>query len=102
MRVTRRTFLQSGVALAASGLVGLPLNAVGAASRPPRTLQEKVGQLFVVSFRGTTPDAAFFSLLQRHEFGGVVLYGRNYSSPGQLRALLKKLQASRFPLLVGV
>jgi beta-N-acetylhexosaminidase len=103
MRVNRRTFLQSGIALAASGLVGVPLDVVGASPRVPRTLQEKVGQLFVVSFRGTSPNAAFLSLLKRHGFGGVVLYARNYSSPGQLKSLLKQLQhASRYPLLVSV
>ncbi|HEX6509123.1 MAG TPA: glycoside hydrolase family 3 N-terminal domain-containing protein [Chloroflexota bacterium] len=101
MRVNRRTFLQGSALLAASNLAGLPLDTVMASSRPPRTLQEKVGQLFVVSFPGTSPDPAFLSLLQRNRFGGVVLYGRNYSSPGQLRALLARLQeASSYPLLV--
>jgi beta-N-acetylhexosaminidase len=101
MRVTRRTFLRGGVVLAAASLADLPWEAVGASSRLPRTLREKVGQLFVVSFRGTAPDPAFVSLLQRHYFGGVVLYGRNYDSPVQLRALVGGLQrASSFPLLV--
>jgi beta-N-acetylhexosaminidase len=99
MRVSRRTILQSGVALAA-GLT-LPLDAVRAAARQPQTLQEKVGQLFVVSFRGTSPDPAFLSLLQRHGLGGVVIYARNYTSPSQLATLLSHLQrASAFPLLV--
>lgn len=102
MNVNRRTFLQSGVVLAATRLTGLRQLEAGANSpRPPRTLQEKVGQLFVVSFRGTAPDPAFLTQLNRRGFGGVVLYERNYTSAGQLRTLLEKLQhASPHPLLV--
>lgn len=101
MKVTRRRLLETGAALAASGLAGLPTGAIGATSRPPRTVEEKVGQLFVVSFPGTTPDPTFLTVLQRHHFGGIVLYQRNYSSPSQLRTLLGNLQrASSFPLLV--
>lgn len=101
MRVSRRTFLQTGMALAASGLTELPLDAAAASPRPPRTLKEKVGQLFVVSFRGTSPDPAFLSLLQFRGLGGVILYARNYTAPGQLRNLLSHLQrASAYPLLV--
>jgi beta-N-acetylhexosaminidase len=101
MRVNRRTFLRSGGVLAGSKCMNLSLDTDRASSRLPRTLQEKVGQLFVVSFRGTAPDVTFLSLLRRHSFGGVVLYARNYVSPGQLRALLGGLQqASSYPLLV--
>lgn len=101
MRVSRRTFLQTGLALGASGLTGALPEGVSASTRPARTLKAKVGQLFVVSFRGTAPDPAFVSLLQRRGLGGVVLSGRNYASPGQLRALLGGLQrASSYPLLI--
>jgi beta-N-acetylhexosaminidase len=101
MTVNRRTFLRSGMALAASGLAGRPSETAGASFRIPRTLRGKVGQLFVVSFRGTAPDPRFLSLLQRRGFGGVVLYERNYSDPGQLTLLLRQLQrGSGYPLLV--
>ena len=100
MKVNRRTFLQGGLAVV-SGVAGLPLIGVGATSRSPRTLREKVGQLFVVRFKGTAPDAAFLSLLHSRGFGGIVLYERNYSSPNQLKTLLRRFQrASTFPLLV--
>jgi beta-N-acetylhexosaminidase len=69
---------------------------------PPQTLREKVGQLFAVSFRGTTPEPAFLSALHAQGFGGVVLYGRNYQSSAQLKALVHTLQSySRFPLLIS-
>jgi beta-N-acetylhexosaminidase len=89
------------MALGQVGAMGLPLDAIAGSSRPPQTLQEKVGQLFVVSFHGTSPGSAFLSLLQRHHLGGVILYANNYSSPRQLRTLLGSLQrASAYPLLV--
>jgi beta-N-acetylhexosaminidase len=89
------------MALGAVGAMGLPLDAIAAPSRPPQTLREKAGQLFVVSFHGTSPDPAFLSLLQRHHLGGVIVYANNYSSPRQLKMLLGSLQrASAYPLLV--
>jgi beta-N-acetylhexosaminidase len=100
MTLTRRSFLKGGVALASA--VALPSTAHAATSHAPKTLREKVGQLFVVSFRGTSPDPAFLYALHTHGFGGVVLYGRNYSSPAQLKALVHTLQShARFPLLIS-
>ena len=64
----------------------------------PRTLRDKVAQLFVISFAGTSPSAELLSLLKRYPFGGVVLYSRNCVSASQTRSLITKLQsASRFP-----
>ncbi|HZU14288.1 MAG TPA: beta-N-acetylhexosaminidase [Chloroflexota bacterium] len=100
MTVNRRRFLLTGTALAASAVVRNPFRAL-ASPRAPQTLEEKVGQLFVVSLQGTTPHSAFLSSLQRHRFGGVILYANNYASPAQLRTLLGTVQrASPFPLLI--
>src|SRR5579864_7183168 len=102
MPVSRRTFLLGSVAPVATPLVAVSPSPLSRALRKPRTLKEKVGQLFVVSFRGTSPDSAFLTLLQRAHLGGVILYQRNYASPGQLKTLLGRLQqAASYPLLVG-
>jgi beta-N-acetylhexosaminidase len=67
----------------------------------PKTLQEKVEQLFVVSFAGTSAGHDILSLLGRHAIGGVILYNRNCTSAIQTGTLLAELQATaRYPLLV--
>lgn len=101
---SRRAFLQR----TSAGIVGV--NLAGAypllysRQQPvPRTLHDKVAQLFVVSFGGTIPSPQFLSLLKSYPFGGVVLYSRNCVTAAQTRSLIAKLQSSsRFPLLVGV
>src|SRR5579859_3315761 len=71
------------------------------AAQQPLSIREKVEQLFVISFPGTSPQQQTVSLLNRHAFGGVILYGRNCESPQQIRLLLAGLQgAARSPLLV--
>lgn len=110
-QVTRRRFLGASLAFGAGTSASAALldphaeaarpRAWQGSQRVPKTVRQKVGQLFVVSFSGTTPSASFHSLLQRHAFGGVVLFGRNAVSAAQLRALLSDVQrAAPFPLLV--
>jgi beta-N-acetylhexosaminidase len=83
---------------------GLPLlRRDSLAARTPLSIRQKVEQLFVISFPGTTVQQQTVSLLNRHAFGGVILYGRNCQSPQQIRLLLAGLQsAARSPLLVCV
>lgn len=85
------------------------------------TLEEKVGQLFMVRPESLDPalssaqagdaekygDTAFSSSMEeamkRRPVGGVVLFGKNISDGAQLAALIEGLQrASAVPLLVGV
>lgn len=106
MSISRRSFLERSLVLGASSIAGLDgVGRVLAASRPlrpPRTLREKVGQLFVVSFRGLTPERSFMLDLEQHGYGGVILYARNCHTGPQIRTLLEELQAiSTTPLLVG-
>jgi beta-N-acetylhexosaminidase len=107
--MTRAGFL--GAALAGAGALALGpdaltaegegLSAARAVTRAPKTLQEKVEQLFVVSFAGTSAGHDILTLLGRHALGGVILYARNCLSATQTRTLLSVLQAeSRYPLLV--
>ena len=59
------------------------------------TLQEKLGQLFIVGFEGSEPSEALKDLIQRHRIGGVILLGRNIRDPLQLLSLTTALQESR-------
>ncbi len=95
MSLSRRSFLEhmlaAGVAVGAADTAGITRALT--ISRPPRTLREKVGQVFIVSLRGLTPDFGFLRDLERHAYGGVILYQRNCQSASQIRALLTELQA---------
>lgn len=81
----------------------------------PSTLQEKLGQLILVGFRGLHPDACagVARLAQDGRIGGVLLFDqemavpgqgrRNIESPEQVRELLAFLQAKApLPLLTAV
>ena len=62
--------------------------------------QEKVEQLFVISFTGTTAGAGILGLLERHAIGGVALFNRNCTGALQTRTLLSELQAASRSLLI--
>jgi len=97
--VNRRTFIAAGASLATAALFARP--AISRAAAPPRTLQGKVGQLFVISFAGTTASASLLAQLQKYHFGGVCLFARNCVSPAQITHLLRQIQgASSYPLLI--
>lgn len=78
------------------------------------TLDEKIGQLLMVGFRGTTVDEnhAIAEDIQQRHLGGVILFDydllsgehkRNIASPEQLAALVSALQElSSAPLLIAV
>ncbi len=96
--------------LAATLVVAVALIAAGAgagrrdAARP--TLRELVGQRLVVAMRGRTPSTLLLARVRRGEVGGVILFGSNIVSPGQLGRLTSRLQAEaraggRPPLLVS-
>ncbi len=68
------------------------------------TLRDKVGQLFILGFEGTTPTPAFRKLIREARIGGVVLFSRNFESPTQLIRLINGLQrlSPDAPLFVAV
>jgi beta-N-acetylhexosaminidase len=72
----------------------------GAASELP--LDQQVGQLVVLSFRGTEAPAYVREALWERHAAGVILFGGNIVSPGQLRALTSTLRAAGGRPLVGV
>lgn len=111
-RLSRRDFLGRSALLGAGTIVGIEAPHVEAEKVPsrllqgrvrPMTLREKVAQLFVVSFVGTTLDYDTLALLDRHALGGVTLYANNCASAAQVRKLLTQLQVTaRYPMLVSI
>ena len=78
------------------------------------TLEKKIAQMLLVGFRGTELDEANYVVrdIRTYGIGGVILfdkdaalgtYGRNITSPAQLKALTGSLQKlSATPLLIAV
>ena len=68
------------------------------------TSRDKIGQLFMVGFLGTsvTPDLASF--IKEYKPGGVILFSRNLVSIGQMVDLTNHLQACspHSPLLISI
>jgi beta-N-acetylhexosaminidase len=58
------------------------------------TLRQRVGQLLVLSFRGTLAPTDVRKILAEDRAAGVILFGRNVGSPAQLRGLTRSLQRS--------
>jgi beta-N-acetylhexosaminidase len=59
---------------------------------PQLTLKQKIAQMIMVGFSGTTvPDSLRYDIENR-KLGGVVLFGPNISNPNQLLSLTTQLQ----------
>ena len=111
----RRDFLhKSGLAFSGLALMGKPKLLSDLLETGSVSLEEKIGQMLMVGFRGLKIDKSHpivQDILLRH-IGSVVLFDydvplkspvRNVSSPGQLKNLISDLQSfSRTPLLVAV
>ncbi len=75
------------------------------------SIEEAVGQMLMIGFRGDVLDGDITAILQDIQPGGVVLFDydlpskgevvRNITSPGQLRALISALQGIA-PYFIGV
>ena len=112
--LTRREFLAAGAAAFAG------LSTAGCAGRKtssapsPAGLEEKIGQMILVGFRGLTLEAEnpIVADIRDRKIGGVVLFDydvpsknpvRNIASPGQVKALIGALQeAASTPLFIAV
>jgi beta-N-acetylhexosaminidase len=98
----------TAVAQALSAIVASPSTAAqkrgsataGACGLPP--LRFQIAQLLLVGFPGVAVSPETESLVRRG-VGGLVLYGRNVASAGQLRTLLEGVQArAAVPLEIAV
>ena len=56
------------------------------------SVREMVGQMFVVSLGGTEPDYYIEKMVRERNIGGVILFGYNMQSEGQVRGLTASLQ----------
>jgi len=76
----------------------------GAAHASPERLglEQQVGQLVVLSFRGTTAPGYVVEALREKRAAGVILFGGNVVSPGQLRVLTRTLRRTGGRPLVAV
>lgn len=67
------------------------------------SIEEKVGQLFIFGFNGTTLSKDTQDLIEYQHIGGVILMGKNISNPSQLTSLNTDLQSvSKIPLLISI
>jgi beta-N-acetylhexosaminidase len=68
------------------------------------TLQEKIGQLFILGFEGTRPARSITQLIKKAHVGGVILFARNLKNAVQIAKLTNALQSlsPRMPLLIAV
>ena len=64
---------------------------------------EKIGQLFVLGFKGTFPSKKFISLLKDFQIGGVILFSENVSSSKNLKETISYLQSQvKIPLFIMI
>ena len=85
-------------------ITALPVATPARAGAP--TTAQLIGQKLMVAMAGTTPSAALLGRVERGEVGGVILFGDNIASAGQLAALTAKLRAAAVaggqpPLLIA-
>ncbi|MFJ7753158.1 beta-N-acetylhexosaminidase [Peribacillus muralis] len=72
------------------------------------TLEEKVGQLMMVGFKGTKASRKINELIEKKHIGGVIYFDRNMKSPKQVARLSNSLQQKAeqstlsLPLMVAV
>lgn len=67
------------------------------------SLEEKVGQLMMVGFHGTTLPEHIKKWLSSGRIGGVYLFVRNIESPQQVKKLIDDCHAvAKYPILVGI
>jgi len=68
-------------------------------------LQEKIGQMFIVSFTGTNVSADLITLVHDYHVGGVILFSENIQDDKQLLALLNGIKAlnegNKLPILIS-
>ena len=56
------------------------------------TLEQKIGQVMIIGFDGTTVSLELRELIEKYHVGGVILFARNVESPRQVASLTRSLQ----------
>lgn len=57
------------------------------------SLEQKIGQVMIIGFDGTTVDADLRQMIAEYHVGGVILFARNVQSPAQVAELTNELQS---------
>ena len=86
-----RNRIHAGAALFLA-TAALPMTPQVSAATP--TAAQLVGQKLIVAISGTVPSASLLARIQRGEVGGVILFGSNIESAGQVAALTTRLRAA--------
>ena len=68
----------------------------------PRSLHQRIGQLFMVGIPGPTLEAPTRRAIEELNVGGVILFRRNLGPPQQVAALIAELHALRSRPLVAI
>lgn len=67
------------------------------------SIEEKVGQLFLLGIEGTTVSSKTKALIEDKHIGGIIIYSRNIDNNSQLKKLNKDLQSlSEIPLFISI
>ncbi len=67
------------------------------------SLKEKIGQMLMVGFAGTSAPAYLLDWLAAGKVGGVYLFARNVETPAQVKRLVDSCHAAaKYPILVGI
>ena len=114
----RRDFLRSagsvGASLMMPGLLAACADDSAPTPWPDWPLEQKIAQMLIVGFRGTTlaADNPIVRDIEAYRIGGVILfdydvtlkqYGRNITDPAQLQDLTRALQnIARTPMFIAV
>jgi beta-N-acetylhexosaminidase len=67
------------------------------------TIEEKIGQLFIFGFNGTTLNPDIQNMIETKYIGGVLIMGSNIEDKKQVKKLNKDLQSiSKLPLFIAI
>jgi len=70
------------------------------------TLEEKIGQMFIMGFQGTEVSQDIKTLMLDYKPGGIILFDRNIKDAKQLQNLVGEIKeinnANKFPLLISI
>ena len=67
------------------------------------SIEQKVGQLFIFGFDGTSLNDQNKLFLQEYSIGGILLLSKNITSEAQLKSLIEDIQSSNdIPLFISI
>jgi beta-N-acetylhexosaminidase len=67
------------------------------------SIEEKVGQLFIFGFDGTTLNKETREFFENYKIGGILLLGKNISSETQIKGLIEDIQTTNnIPLFITI